>query len=71
MSDGLTHEQAMQQLNLQAAADFHVDKRLDVAVDRTFRAADQTLNGTMRSFLREVSLLQRLPFPQSEPQSNG
>lgn len=70
MSEGMSQEQALQQLDLIKAADAHVDQRLDRTIDRMFRATDQTLNGTIRSFLRENALLRQLPFPQSESGSD-
>lgn len=62
----MTNEDAEAHLELQRRAGEIIDARLDKLVDRSWRAADQTLNGMCRQFIREVTLLQRLPFPQSQ-----
>lgn len=67
----MTHDEALQHLQLQADAENMIDARMDRLADRAWRNADQTINGTARSFLMEAALIQRLPFSESEPGSHG
>ena len=67
----MTHDEALQHLQLQADAENMIDARMDRLADRAWRNADQTVNGTARSFLMEAALSQRLPFSESESGSHG
>lgn len=67
----MTNEEAQRYLQLQADAEHQLDARIDRVADRNWRMADQTINGTTRSFLTEAALIQRLPFPQAESTNDG
>lgn len=66
----MNNEQCQQLLALQQAAEAGIDARLEKIVDRSFRSTDQTLNGTVRSFMMEAALLQRLPFQPGGSENN-
>lgn len=66
----MTNEEALRQLDVQAAAAQQLDGRVERIMERHWRETDQTANGTVRSFLKEAALLQRLPFPSSGAQGN-